>query len=331
MANTTSKSNGKKSNTKKATAKKKTTNTRNSSSTSAKKAAETRRQNAAERKRKAELAKKNEKIVKEVYLWIFVAVSLLLFLSNFGICGIVGNTLRGVMLGVFGSMVYVFPIILVIVVGLMAYNEANILVVSKIIGFLLFFMDGTLLFHLIAYGSDNDKYSHYYKVGAANEFGGGFIGSVLGKTLHSLLGLTGAYIIAVVLLMISVVILTEKSIMSVIKKNGEKAYKSAKEEANNRREENNLIREQRRLEKKKQKAVGVNFKDTTIEPEAAESGKAEDKNQDVHEIHIEGIDEQPLKEMEQDPVTYTYEEMAGNKQIKIEGLDKPKADINDEE
>ena len=38
-----------------------------------------------------------------------------------------------------------------------------------------------------------------------------------------------------------------------------------------------------------------------------------------------------LKEMEQDPVTYTYEEMAGNKQIKIEGLDKPKADINDEE
>ena len=323
MANTTSKSNGKKSNTKKATAKKKTTNTRNSSSTSAKKAAETRRQNAAERKRKAELAKKNEKIVKEVYLWIFVAVSLLLFLSNFGICGIVGNTLRGVMLGVFGSMGYVFPIILVIVVGLMAYNEANILVVSKITGFLLFFMDGTLLFHLIAYGSDNDKYSHYYKVGAANEFGGGFIGSVLGKTLHSLLGLTGAYIIAVVLLMISVVILTEKSIMSVIKKNGEKAYKSAKEEANNRREENNLIREQRRLEKKKQKAVGVNFKDTTIEPEAAESGKAEDKNQDVHEIHIEGIDEQPLKEMEQDPVTYTYEEMAGNKQIKIEGLDEP--------
>ena len=72
--------------------------------------------------------------------------------------------------------------------------------------------------------------------GEANEFGGGFIGSVLGKTLHSLLGLTGAYIIAVVLLMISIVILTEKSIMSVIKKNGEKAYKSAKEEANNRRE-----------------------------------------------------------------------------------------------
>lgn len=141
---------------------------------------------------KLKLAKKNEKIVKEVYLWIFVAVSLLLFLSNFGICGIVGNTLRGVMLGVFGSMGYVFPIILVIVVGLMAYNEANILVVSKITGFLLFFIDGTLLFHLIAYGSDNDKYLHYYKVGAANEIWWRLYRSVLGKTLHSLLGLTGA-------------------------------------------------------------------------------------------------------------------------------------------
>ena len=44
--------------------------------------------------------------------------------------------------------------------------------------------------------------------------------------------------------MISVVILTEKSNMSVNKKNGEKDFKIAKEDANNRREENNLIREQ---------------------------------------------------------------------------------------
>ena len=57
MANTTSKSNGKKSNTKKATAKKKTTNTRNSSSTSAKKAAETRRHLNWQRKMKKSLRK----------------------------------------------------------------------------------------------------------------------------------------------------------------------------------------------------------------------------------------------------------------------------------
>lgn len=315
MANTKKKSNGKKANMSKLSA-----------TSSAQKAAETRRKNAEAKKKKAELAQKNEKIIKEVYLWIFVAISLLLFLSNFGICGIVGNTLRSVMLGCFGWSGYVFPIILVIVIGLIAYNEANILVVSKIIGFILLFIDSTFLFHLFAYGSENKSLGHYYKIGADREFGGGFLGGLLGTTLNSLLGLTGAYIVAIVLLIISIVILTEKSIMSVIKDNGERAYQNVKEEANNRREENNQAREQRRIEKKNQKIVGVDFKSTKLKAEnsSVQDKKTEDNNQEVHEIHIEGLDDGLIKEIEQEPVTYTYEEVAGNKQVKIQGLDNGK-------
>ena len=70
------------------------------SNSSAKKAAQTRKKNA-------EMAKRRKKVVKEVNLWISVAVALFLFLSNFGICGIVGNALKSVMLGCFGWMGYV--------------------------------------------------------------------------------------------------------------------------------------------------------------------------------------------------------------------------------
>ena len=97
MTNTKKKSGGKKTNS------------------SAKKLAQTRKQ-------KAEMEKRRKKVVKEVNLWISVAVALFYFLSNFGICGIVGNALKSVMLGSFGWMGYLFPIVLAITVGIIAYN-----------------------------------------------------------------------------------------------------------------------------------------------------------------------------------------------------------------
>ena len=93
-ANTKSKSGGKKSNKKKKTTS--TTKSRsNAKSTSrAGKASET-------RKRNAQKAITHKKVVKEVDLWIAVAVALVLFLSNFGVCGIIGERLSSVMLGTF--------------------------------------------------------------------------------------------------------------------------------------------------------------------------------------------------------------------------------------
>ena len=99
--------------------------TTKNSKTGAKKGAQTRR-------KKAEMAKRHKKVVKEVYMWIAVALTLFLFLSNFGICGIVGNALRSVMLGCFGWMGFVFPVVLTIIVGIIAYNEINSSILRKI-------------------------------------------------------------------------------------------------------------------------------------------------------------------------------------------------------
>lgn len=294
MANTKKKSGGKKTNS------------------SAKKAAET-------RKKKAEMAKRHKKVVKEVNLWISVAVALFLFLSNFGICGIVGNALKSVMLGAFGWMGYIFPIILAVTVGIIAYNEMNATIVSKIIAEIGLFIDFALFFHLFSFGGSDSSLVFFYAEGASGTFCGGIVGGALGKGLHALLGLTGAYIIAVVILIICVVILTEKSIMSAIRNKGHDAYESAREDSKARREANAIEKQRKREEKEKRRAiereqkrsraVGVDFEHSALgENDRPKIEKADDNNQNVHEIHIEGIDDFNSEGIEQDDRIYTYEE-----------------------
>ena len=306
MADTRKKSNGKKVNS------------------SAGKAARTRRQNAIK-------AERHKKIVTEVYLWITLAAALFLFLSNFGICGIVGDALKSAMLGCFGWMGYVFPIVLAISVGLITYNSMNTKVVSKISAVIALFIDMCLLFDLLSYGDSEIKILKYYQFGAKGKFGGGITGGALGDMFHSLLGLTGAYIVTVVILIICLVILTEKSIMSFIKRRGHNAYETAAADTKARREAAAAKREQKRIEKEnaasseKSRRIGVDFGDTAISPNGDINTKVTDRNQEVHEIHIDGIDDKGyIDEMPPDrEIVYTYEENNGNKQVKIDGLDKP--------
>ena len=48
----------------------------------------------------------------EIIMWIIIACSLLLFICNFGIGGIVGDIVSGLLFGTFGTVAYVFPLIL---------------------------------------------------------------------------------------------------------------------------------------------------------------------------------------------------------------------------
>lgn len=324
MANTKKKSNGRKSNT-----------------SSAKKGAETRKKNA-------EMAQKRKKMITEVNIWVSLGIALLLFLSNFGICGIVGNVLRNVMQGLFGIMGYVFPIVLIVVAGLIAFNLGNTKAVAKIVGTILMFIDGCLISHLIFYGDSKEGILHFYKAGAAGDICGGITGGFFGTIFHKLIGLPGAYIAAGIILIIALVLLTEKSLISLIKRRSQNVYESAKEESKNRREinaEEKKRREERRKERKEEKleekreaerlkARGVNFTDTKIEEnsgiKAGKPAKHKDNVQEVHEIHIEGIDETEMPDISQDTVTYTYEQAGDNKQIKIDGLDDIKDPVSDE-
>ena len=307
MANTKKKSGAKKSNTKAKGGK----NTR------------------SKRKTKAEIAKQ-KKMRAEVAIWIFSALAVFLFLSNFGICGNIGNMLRHWMLGSFGTMGYVFPIVLVVVIGLIVFNEFSGKVFSRICGILLTFFDVGVMLHLFAHGNTSADLQYFYNDAASGTFGGGAVGASLGKTFCQGLGLVGAYLLVLILLIICIVVLTEKSLVDGIKDKSQSAYENIKEEAAYRREENQILREKRREEKKLKKrrtrVIGVDFGDTTIAPETKKGQKTKDSIQEVHEIHFEGFDDGQSEELVQDSTTYTYDASKPGQQMQIEGVDEtPKA------
>ena len=64
-------------------------------------------------KPKAEDIRKVEAFREEIILWSIIGVSALLFISNFGIGGVVGNAVSSFLFGVFGMVAYIFPVLLI--------------------------------------------------------------------------------------------------------------------------------------------------------------------------------------------------------------------------
>ena len=223
-------------------------------------------------------------------------------------------------------MGYIFPIVVAVIVGIIAYNEINADIVRKIIAVIVLFLDFGLFFHLFSFGGSNASLIFFYTEGASGTFGGGIVGGVFGKGLHASLGLTGAYIIAIVLLIICIVILTEKSIMSAIRNKSYKAYESALEDTKARREASAIEKQRKREEKEKRRAmerehkrsraVGVDFEHSVLgENDHKEIADAEDNDQNVHEIHIEGIEDFGSDNLASDNIKHTDVEFQPKERI----------------
>ncbi len=300
MANT------KKSSKKKSTTKK--TKSAASKSAAAKKAAETRRKNAEKKRREEENKLRRQKVLSEVGVWVSIVIGIFLFLSNFGICGVVGDFFKDIMLGLFGTMGYLFPVVLIIIVALLTYNKKkNRTVIFRVIGTALLFIDLTIFFHLFTYAEEFRGAGYYYDIGKDGELCGGAVGGVLGDACCAGLGMVGAVLIAIALLIVSVVMLTEKSISQYLKNRGKNVIDKAKEDAKARREFENAYEPEEGEDR--QSARGVNFGATEIAPEKPKRGrkKAEPAPEPVP------AEPAPAKPAE----------------IKIEGLDNPTVDDSD--
>ena len=295
----------KKSSSKKKTTTKKNTKSAASKSASAKKAAETRRRNAEKKRREEENKLRKKKVLSEVGVWVSIVIGIFLLLSNFGVCGVVGNFFKDIMLGLFGTMGYLFPIVLIIIVALLTYNKKkNRTVIFRVIGTALLFIDLTLFFHLFTYADVDRSASYFYDLGKEGEVCGGAIGGILGGAFHAGLGMAGAVLIAIALLIVSVVMLTEKSISQYLKNRGKSALDKAKEDAKARREFAESY-EPEEGEDRESTRRGVNFGATDMSDQKPKRGRkkaaepapepapaVEEKK--PAEIKIAGLDDQPV-------------------------------------
>lgn len=230
--------------------------------------------------------KEQENFTREVVLWLILAASILLFISNFGIGGKVGNTVSGFFFGVFGLIAYIFPIVLLIGTFFAVSNKGNRIAMVKIVAAALAILFMCLFIELVLRGKDVMSGAKAYHYCFEHKLGGGFFGGLMAQLFVPNFGVVGTYVIDAVVLIICLVLITEKSALRGMQKGGRKVYEAAKENNERYREIAEQRREERELRRMDKKIEGVAI-DTRILP------AKQPVSDEVNEINIEQYLEMP--------------------------------------
>ena len=194
------------------------------------------------------------------------AVCVFLFLSNFHICGMLGDMFSSMLLGVFGSIGYVAPVLLFLGTIFYASNKGNIRAVYKMLAVEVLLIVLCGLAQLIFGGGyqEGQTFKEIYETAGESGMGGGVIGGALVLALHKTVGATGSYILLLVFMILCLVCITERSFVMAVKKGSGKAYQYAREDHERRKEIRQEKKEEERLLREEQKVQGVNLHSTDL-------------------------------------------------------------------
>ena len=213
-------------------------------------------------KPKAEDIRKAEEFREEIILWSVIGVSALLFISNFGIGGVVGNAVSKFLFGVFGVVAYVFPIILIVGSFFAVSNRGNMFAILKLVAGVLLAVFLCMFVALISSDKTIMTPIESYTYSAEHKIGGGIIGGFMAYYISQAFGVAGTYIIDIIAMIVCIVLITGKSAIQGFKDGGQKVYASAKE-SNERYQEYKRIRDEERSRRIDNKVSGVSS-DTKI-------------------------------------------------------------------
>ena len=186
-------------------------------------------------------------ITSEIILIGVLALTILLFLCNFGVIGVIGNQISRVMFGIFGTMAYALPVLAFIAIAFGISNQGNRIASMKLTaGIILFFLLGVVCSLLFQGGTLSMDYSirELYLESAKKRLGGGVISGSLAWGLHRLLGMVGTVLLLLVLVIICTVIITERSFVNGVKTSGRYVYETARSDAQRYRERNERRRKE---------------------------------------------------------------------------------------
>lgn len=226
----------------------------------------------------------------EVTLWIVVAAALLLFISNLGFGGAVGKTVSGFLFGMFGLMAYVLPVLLLVGSFFAVSNRGNKLAAVKLIAAIVFLVFLCTFMGLAMNGNDQIHPLDAYTYCAERHTGGGIIGGCLAYYMCQAFGLIGSFIIDIIVLIVCMVLITERSALRGMQKGGKKVYESAKESNEKYREYREYRAQERKERRMDHKVSGVSI-DTRIEEKGKKNKKR--KSDEMGELSAPAFDMMP--------------------------------------
>ena len=238
----------------------------------------TRKKNTRRESRKREEEQIIDPRIREEIILIFICLfALLLFLSNLGFCGILGEVLRQVQFILFGNFGFLFPFLLLFILIYYEKNKEKPGLFKSIVAIAVFYLLTESFFSTIFLGKEipEDFYALLQ--------GGGVLGNGILFLLSLFLGRLAALFVLFFFILLSLVFITEKPLMSLFAAfsvhTAEKAGRRAREDF---RKISGSAREafrERRERRERRTLKGVDFSATDLHIEDFSSEKREEEEQ----------------------------------------------------
>lgn len=208
------------------------------------------------------------------------AIVILLELSNFSLIGRFGNAISGFMFGIFGLFAYIVPILVFIAIGFFIANVSSRNAMMKLGAAIVLFITLCTFLQLVYAGKDYGfRLTGVFNACSMDKNGGGMLGGLFAAILYSTIGIYGAFIVVVALILISMVIISEKSLINSVKHGSRQMYDSARKDFKRMKDssaERIAKKEQNKMERVKNTVRGVNLHSKVTDENAVDAN--------VHEL-----------------------------------------------
>ena len=175
----------------------------------------------------------------EIGLIILFVAMVLLFFCNFGVIGPVGDAISGFLFGLFGLTAYLVPVLVFMAAAFWFANEGNATALRKLIaGIVLFVMIGVICDLFVKNASSMTEYNikNLYENCRESRAGGGVLAGSLCYLLQHYLETVGTVLVVLLCSVVSLILLTEKSLLTGMKNGGSRVRELSREDAKRRRE-----------------------------------------------------------------------------------------------
>lgn len=190
----------------------------------------------------------------EIILWAILAVSVIILISNFNLGGFLGQKISALFFGVFGFMAYIVPFILFFTTAFIISNKQNSAAWRKTAAVYAFLISLCSIFELIVNNYDPEKkILEFYQFSSKYKTGGGLAGGLLCKAFCPTVGIVGAYVLIIIMMLICIVLITERSLFAGMKNKTSRVYENARKDVSRRKEISTAKREQRDMQRDLQK------------------------------------------------------------------------------
>lgn len=235
--------------------------------------------------------KKNQEntvLRSEILILGMLAVCIFLLISNFGLGGLIGDILSALMFGIFGWMAYLIPVLLFGITAFLISNKGNKHAYIKAVAAIVFVIVVTAVLELVVNSyHPGTELMEYYRQASVGKEAGGLLGGAMITFLCPAIGIAGTYIVLILLMIVCIILITEKSLLKPLGQKSKRIYNDARTRRQSTVERS--IREKKKTKEKKEqlekrneskKISGVSFATTLGDTHSKR------KSPDIQELNI---------------------------------------------